>query len=128
MHPMVARAFLSSLLDDAQRERLRKYEREKLPTNRYLQGFEICRMFSIKPKALPEEDTDKMEILWKAFERNFLWPQQRRDDALHPTGCTMFSCRHPPTPGVHSKLDEIYQWEDFARINFGSNVEEIAWA
>ena len=47
---------------------------------------------------------------------------------MHPEKCTMFSCYHQSTPGVRSKIDEIYQWEDFARVNYGTPLEEIQWA
>ncbi len=128
MHPMAARAILNLMLLPEQIEKLRNYEKKNLPEGRCLQGFEICRMFRLKAKPLSEEQTDEMERLWFAFERNFLWPQQRRENALHPEGCTMFTCRHPPAQGVRSKLEEIYQWEDFSRMNFGTNVEDVQWA
>lgn len=82
----------------------------------------------MKPDPLAESETEDMERLWKSFEKNFLWAQQQREDKLHPEGCTMFSCRHKAVPGVRSKLEEIYQWEDFARANYGTRIEEIQWA
>lgn len=84
-------------------------------------------MYKLKPESLPEYETENMEILWRAFERNFLWKQREHDDNLHPAGCTMFTCKHKAVIGTHSKLDEIYQWEDFARANYGTAVEEISW-
>lgn len=127
MHPMVARAFLRMQLLPEQIERLRNYEKQNLPLNRYLQGFEICQKFGLKPKPLEETATDDMEKLWMAFERNFLWPQQKREDRLHPEICSMSTCKHPPVHGVRTKLDEIYQWEDFAAVNFGTAVEDVQW-
>lgn len=84
-------------------------------------------MFNLKPDPLPEEQTEAMERLWNAFEKNFLWKQQREEDKLHPPGCTMFTCKHPPVKGVRSKLDEIYQWEDYAMVNFGTPLEDLVW-
>lgn len=84
-------------------------------------------MFRLKPEPVPEGKTEEMERLWFAFEKMFLWPQQRAEDRLHQEDCTMFSCRHKPVKGVRSKVDEIYQWEDFANANFGTPLEDIQW-
>jgi len=84
-------------------------------------------MFSLKPEPLPEADTEMMERLYFAFEKNVLWPQQRREDSLHPEKCTMFGCYHKAVPGVRTRLEEIYQWEDFARANYGSAIEDVRW-
>lgn len=84
-------------------------------------------MFGLKPKPLTEDENATMENLWNHFERKILWPEQKREDDRHPPGCTMFTCKHPWNPLDRTKLDEIYLWEDFARANYGTPVEEIAW-
>lgn len=84
-------------------------------------------MFGLKPKPSSDEGIAEMETLWTNFERRFLWSQQRREEILHPDDCTMTTCTHPPVTGVRTKLDEIYQWENFARINYGTPVEDIQW-
>ena len=43
-----------------------------------------------------------------------------------PGDLGLLHCDHAATDS-HSKLAEIYQWEDFANANYGTSVEDIQW-
>lgn len=104
MHPMVARAFLNKLLNDFERAELRKNERN-LPQGRYWQGFEICRAYNLRPESLPDQETEKMEELWKQYATTQL-----------RTGLE-FEQSHPEvTP--KTKAEEVHDWEDWASVHY----------
>lgn len=105
MHPMVARAFLSKLLNEFEKANLRKTERS-LPQGRYLQGFEICRKYNLKPKPLPEEETEKMQQLWETYAKTQLRAGQEFEDT------------HPEII-PKSKAEEVHAWEDWSEQNYG---------
>ena len=104
MHPMAARALITIHLSPDERKRLRVYEKS-LPPGRYLQGFELCRMFHLALKTVPERDSLQMEDLWGRWGRTELAIEQRREDqdrSIIP----------------RSKQEEIHAWEDWALDKF----------
>ncbi len=102
MHPMAARAFLAIHLSPEGREKLRAYEQSVLGNNgRYLTGFEIVRLLRKRPDNPQEHEVQRMEDLWMRYERDHLWPARR------------FEEEHPEVLGL-TKLEEIYEWEDYA--------------
>jgi len=100
MHPMAMRAFLNMYLSPEKREKQRVYERS-LPPGRYLQGFEICRMWNLKPSPVDDADMTRMEALWFQYERT----QQSLG--------MQFEERHPDVC-PRSLQEEIHAWEDWA--------------
>ena len=82
MEPMVARAFLTMQLSQKERASLWAYE-NRLPAGRYLQGFEICQMFRIKPKTLTEQESGAMSSLWKYYEVQALKLSQPDNQEIH---------------------------------------------
>lgn len=104
MHPMVARAFIYKLLSDKQKESLKGFER-RLEKGRYLQGFEICQMFRLKPDPVPEEETDRMQNLWMSYERETIWKGEQ------------FEQEHSEVVPL-SRLEQIWNWQEWASRYF----------
>ena len=72
MEPMHARGFLTLLLNDGQRIKLWAME-DRLPPGRYLQAFEICKHFHLKPKSVDEMQVNRMDNVlheWLASHDN----------------------------------------------------------
>ncbi len=102
MHPMAARAFLAIHLSPGGREKFRAYEQSVVgQSGRYLTGFEIVRCLQKRPENPQEHEAQKMEDLWIRYEKEHLWPARR------------FEEEHPEVVPL-SKLEEIYEWEDYA--------------
>src|SRR3990167_7563540 len=123
MEPMTARALLTLRLSPEQREKLRKHEKT-LPPGRYLQGFEICRMFGIKVGEIAEDQISELESLYRRWEREILWKANNIEDKRHGAVCV-------PTTGAWCKCrtrqEEIHEWENFSIENFGKEDSEINW-
>jgi hypothetical protein len=66
MEPQHARGFLVRLLNEKQRKILKDLE-ESMPMDRYLTGYEVCRMFKLTPPAVAEDQSQAMASLWDEF-------------------------------------------------------------
>lgn len=110
----VARAFLSTQISHGQRAKLRAYELSgKLPPGRCLTGFEICKVFQIRPTAVPDIDENAMKELRQRYEQKVLWKRQQIEEKAHDTQCAKKCvCR--------TAVQEMHDWEDWALMNFGS--------
>lgn len=123
MEPMTVRVLLAMQLSPEQRGKLRRHERS-LPAGRYLQGYEICRLFNLKPSPATEQDTAMLDDLWKQYERRILWKVNQIEQKRHDERCGGFAgwCK------CRTKQEEIHEWEDWALENFGRMIEEITWS
>lgn len=80
MEPLIARAFLTLLLTPDQIAELKCIE-NGLPHGRYLQGFEICRYFALKPDPLDEfREKQMLNLLWEWRKENAI---SNREDNIH---------------------------------------------
>lgn len=80
MEPLIARAFLTLILDRPQIAELRALERN-LPAGRYLQGFEICRHFRLKPDPITDSREQlMMQLLWDWRKENAI---SSREDTIN---------------------------------------------
>lgn len=105
MRPYVARAFLNKLLNEDERKDLKAFEKT-LPEGHYLTSSELCRRYRLKPDPLPEEDTDRMELLlWKWNKR---W--EARYDAANDG-------KAPPVIYENHEA-ELADWLAFAEENY----------
>lgn len=120
MEPYVARAFLNRLLSDDERRRLREAEGrlqlEPKMRARYLQGFEICRLFHLKPDPLPEADTERMSRLLWIWNRQ--WEQKYH--ALEKIHSEPFNVN-----GEHL-LGDLWDWERFAEENYVDELPDLS--
>ena len=110
----IARAFLARYLDKNQMRQVREVE-ASLPPTKYLGVSDCLALLTIKTDLVirPEQE-QQMRKLWDQFCREVLWPRQKWEDSLHPKGCTMTTCNHPPNKQVRTASQEIHDWEDFA--------------
>ena len=120
MHPMAARALLAMQLSPEQREKLKVFVK-RIPPQRYLQGWEICRMFNLSPKPAPEEETEQLKLLYEAWERRILWKMRSLEAKKHESICLQKLCV------CKAREEEIHDWEDWAINNFGKKAEEMSW-
>ena len=118
MEPMSARAFLALILKKSTRQDIldiiRDFEKRNLPSERYLQGSEICRYLrrigskNIRNKIeLTNPSADQVSAvgnLWKEYERNVIWPGEQ------------FEHEHPKDVAALSKQEQIHRWEDWACV------------
>lgn len=119
MVPEVVRAFLNLQLSPKQRASLRAFERSgKLPGGRCLTACEICRMFQIQSKVVPDCDIETMRDLWQRYQAKILWKNRKIEEKDHETKCQE-KCQ------CKSRVQEIHDWEDWALVHFG-NVEIAA--
>jgi hypothetical protein len=69
MEPPVARGFLTLLLNPDQVKELKGLEK-LFPENRYLTGFEVCRLFHLNPNLIEEHRLTAMQETWERFQRS----------------------------------------------------------
>lgn len=118
MEPYVARAFLNKLLSESERKDLRRLE-ESQQTGRYLQGFEICRRYNLKPDPLTDHDIAKMDtLLWKWKQAWFV----KFDTLREVHGDEPFNVN-----GDHL-LGDLWDWEKFAEENFEDSLPSYSEA
>lgn len=80
MEPLIARGILSLMLTTEQNKELKDIEKV-LPNGRYLQGFEVCRHFRLKPEPLDSSREQAMLTLlwdWRKINARF-----EKDDNIH---------------------------------------------
>lgn len=65
-----------------------------------MQGFQICRMFNLKPKTVPDIDCERMDLLYWKYER----ANEAKFDPLKDDGL--------------SRAEEVHAWEDWALANY----------
>lgn len=86
---------------------------------RYLQGFEVCRRYGLRPDPLPEADTQRMDALlweWRRLQSS-LFDQLREADeksaeAFNVNGDHMFG--------------DLWAWEKYADDNYRENLSQYA--
>src|ERR1017187_8322863 len=84
METFVARALINRLLNESEIKRLKEFE-EDLQTKldsagrhqrgRYLAGFEVCRLFNLKPNPVLDADSQRMHSLY------WIW-RQKQDEIV----------------------------------------------
>lgn len=130
MHPMVARAFLNGLLTSEQRLRLRQYE-NTLEPGRYLQGFEICNLFKLKPNPVDEKETDRIQSLYFEYRKRIEWKQSQLNDIHHEEVCNKKPRRNIGKYGwcyCPTTQQDVHAWEDWSLEHMDKTLEELAWA
>lgn len=55
-----------------------------------------------------------MENVWREFYKLILGPLNTKEDALHPTGCTLFTCYHEHDARIKSDAETMQLWDAFA--------------
>lgn len=55
-----------------------------------------------------------MDRCWGEFYKSVLGPLVVQEDAFHPEGCTMFTCKHEPDPRVSPEAHKMQLWDAFA--------------
>lgn len=115
MQPWTARAFLMRMLNQDQKDQLRKHE-STLPRGRYLQGFEICKAFKLKPNTLNEDAVASMERLLTGFIKNKEYKHLNKhrisDDISEVVEC---DCK--------TDNEALYEWEEFADRMFEDSLD-----
>ena len=75
-------------------------------------------------------EIEVMARCWGEFWKTILGPQQLREDAMHPKGCTMLTCQHTWDDRCKTKWQEMWQWEDYVLRHYrapqisGRNLEQ----
>lgn len=126
----VARAFTVRLMDYHKIAEMRERESLLQPT-RCFTASQIAKDFLGSRKVdISEQELSAMNKVWLDFYTKILYPQQIAEDALHPTDCTMMSCKHPWDERCKTKWQEMWQWEDYALQHYktpavpGRNLEQ----
>jgi hypothetical protein len=110
----VARAFTVLAMPLDKIPEVREVE-SHLPPNLCLSSSQIAHAFLNNERPMPQEaEIHAMNSLWLDFYTKILYPQQQSEEALHPAGCTMFTCTHPWDDRCKTKAQEMWQWEDYA--------------
>jgi len=108
MEPYVARAFLNKLLNESEKEDLRRQE-DKSGT--YLQGFQICQKYHLKPEPLRDEEMARMTALYRVWQTK--WEMEfDRLRALHPGDEASFNVTGDEL------LSDLRSWEWYAEKNY----------
>lgn len=114
MEPFVSRAFLNKLLNDAEKKDLVAFEKS-LPQGRYLQGFEVCRRYNLKPKPIPDSDIQRMNtLLWKWEQAWEVKYEKLRELASEGT----FDVNDDHL------LGDLWDWEKFAEENYQETLPQ----
>lgn len=74
MEPILAQGFVYRMLNAEERAKLLKVE-ASLPPRRFLQGFEVCRLFGLKLKPRTDDEIAAMEKTAAEFSK-ILWKQR----------------------------------------------------
>lgn len=112
MEPFVARALMNRLLSEDERKSLKaiddKLQESQTTRGKYLQGFEICQKFRLKPNPIPDDDIDRMSKL------HWIWTQEwvKKYDELRESSTESFN--------VNSDhwLGDLRDWEVYAEQNY----------
>jgi len=112
MSTFVARALINRLLSDNERKSLKKVEKD-LQTQldsaghhqrgRFLAGFEVCRLFHLKPDPVPETESDRMQSL--------LWIWKKKKDAE-------FDADREHYEGLANEYERLLDWLDYAEQEY----------
>jgi hypothetical protein len=114
MEPMIARAFLYRMLGPNEREKLNAIELS-MPRGRYLQGFEICRLFNLEPKPITEAQENQMKEVRAGFEK-ILWKQRVLEMRAENPGRT----NEELTGAVDGKIgpEDLSSWQPYAVLHY----------
>lgn len=115
----VARAFTVRRMTDAQVSLLWEAE-SKLPLpTMHLSASQIAKQYEVDRRIdLAPEEIEAMQRCWAEFYTTVLGPQQAWEETLHPTDCSMFSCRHPWDERCKTKYQEMWQWDTYALAHY----------
>lgn len=105
MESHIARGFLTLTITEDQRKKLTDYEK-LLPRDRYLTGYEICRIFHLKPKTLTEVQINAMQDTWVQF-----WKVKNNED---------------PQLTDQSKQVVFDAWSDFVKVGYVEPLPEVS--
>ncbi len=59
-----------------------------------------------------------MERCWGDFYKLVLGPLAKLEDSYHPSGCSMFQCRHDQDKRIRSEAEKMQMWDDFVFHNY----------
>ena len=105
MESHIARGFLTLIITEDQRKRLRDLEKS-LPQGRYLTGYEICRMFHLKPKTLTETQINAMQDTWAQF-----WKVKNNED---------------PQLTDQTKQVVFDAWSQYVKVGYNEPLPEVS--
>lgn len=112
---LIVRAFLFRALDPKQREDLIHFEATRLPPRRYLQGFEIIRMFNLEMEPITDAKKQAMTETIRNFER-ILW----KDRILRYKAENPKLTNEEISETVDSKVDadDLADWQAYAAVHY----------
>lgn len=127
----IGRAFTVRQMSREQKSALHLAETQMKPNECYA-ASQIAKDFlnNQRQVELNPLEVNAMERCWADFYKTILGPQRLYEDSIHPTDCSMTTCKHPWDNRCKTRAQEMWQWEDFAYRHYkapqvaGQNLEQ----
>lgn len=84
-----------------------------------MQGFEICRLFNLAPKELPENDIKRMDMLLWKWKKTW---EVKFDSLREKHG------EEPFNVNGDDILGDLRDWEQFAEDNYDARLPDYSMA
>lgn len=114
MEPLIARAFVTLIMDDEQLKRLKHNEVTRLPPGRYAQAFEILYAFSLPSETITPERESKMKMVLTEWQK-INWKKNQIEDKNHEKLCVgmeVGKCK------CRTYQQEVHEWMEFVKANY----------